>query len=122
MPADGEPAWLLAWREQERQPRPAPAPPAAPTKPKPAHAPRDTFAFPVREGADWQGMIIPKAWDFDGCVRREAVIDGDANRVVRKVGWHRCLKCRRPFFSEDVLRLRLCSGAQGCRGDEDRFR
>jgi len=69
------------------------------------------------------GIIEPDPWPFDGCKRREPVMDEDhPGRVVRKVGWHRCLKCRRPFFSEDVLRLRLCSGAQGCRGDEDRYR
>jgi len=68
------------------------------------------------------GIIEPDAWPFDGCVRREPVLDEDIpGRVVRRVGWHRCLKCRRPFFSEDVLRLRLCSGTEGCRGDEDRF-
>ena len=54
--------------------------------------------------------------------RREPVLDEDQDyRVVRKVGWHRCMRCRKPFFSEDVLRLRLCGGAEGCRGDEDRF-
>lgn len=116
MHADGAPAWLVAWRDRDRQ-----QPPSPPLK---VYAPRDTFSFAAREGADWQGMIVPKRWDYDGCVRREAVVDADARppRVVRKMGWQRCMKCRRPFFSEDVLRLRLCSGAQGCRGDEDRFR
>lgn len=87
-------------------------------------APHNSFAFPAREGVDVQGMLVPSKWKYDGCVHREAVLDADASppRVVRKVGWHRCLKCRRPFFSEDVIRQRLCSGAQGCRGDEDRFR
>lgn len=36
--------------------------------------------------------------------------------VVRKVGWHRGLKCRRPFFSEEEVCQRRCSGAAGCRG------
>lgn len=119
MQADAAPAWLVAWRERDRQPLPSPAP-----KPeRPPTAPRDTFSFPARAGTDWQGMIIPKRWDYDGCVRREPVLDADASppRVVRKIGWQRCMKCRRPFFSEDVLRLRLCDGADGCRGDEDRF-
>ncbi|KQN08613.1 hypothetical protein ASE85_16945 [Sphingobium sp. Leaf26] len=123
MRADGEPAWLLAWREQLSQPASAAH---ARTTIK-IYAPRDTFSFPAREGADWQGMIVPKRWDYDGCVRREPVVDADASppRVVRKVGWQRCMKCRRPFFSEDVIRLRLCTGGggtTGCRGDEDRFR
>jgi hypothetical protein len=124
MLTDGEPAWLLAWREQQSRQRPALAPPAAPPVSRPTYAPRDTFSFPAREGADWQGMIVPKRWDYDGCLRREAVIDADASppRVVRRVGWQRCMKCRRPFFSEDVLGQRLCTGTDGCRGDEDRFR
>lgn len=120
MPADGEPAWLLAWRAGVPQQEPAPAPPASSPSPKLSYAPRDTFAFPAREGADMLGMIEPKRWDFDGCLRREPVLDADSRppRVVRKVGWHRCMKCRRPFFSEDVLRLRMC---EPCRGDESRY-
>lgn len=103
---------------------PASAPSPVPPAPKPDYAPHDSFNFPRAPGADMQGMIEPKRWDYDGCVRREAVLDADMSppRVVRKVGWQRCMKCRRPFFSEDVLRLRLCEGAQGCRGDEDRYR
>lgn len=148
MLADGAPAWLLAWQEQQSRPappsepvpklpvgspnwhkgmdspNPAGRPAAQPAKRQPIYAPHDTFAFRKTEGADMQGMIEPKRWDYDGCVRREPVLDADTSppRVVRKVGWQRCLKCRRPFFSEDVLRLRLCSGADGCREDEDRFR
>lgn len=120
MPADGEPAWLLAWRQRQGQPQPAPSAPAAPPAPKPPYATRDTFAFPAYTGADGQGMVIPKRWDFDGCVRREAVLDADVSppRLVRKVGWQRCMKCRVPFFSEDVVRLRMC---QPCREDEDRY-
>lgn len=123
MLAEGEPAWLVAWRHQQSQPAPPPAPPPSP-KPKPNYAPKDTFAFPAREGVDLQGMIETQRWEYDGGVRREPVLDADARppRVVRKVGWQRCMKCRRPFFSEDVLRLRLCSGADGCREDEDRFK
>ena len=119
MHADGEPAWLLAWRERDHQQPVSPKP----ERPPITYAPRDTFSFPAKSGVDWQGMIVPKRWEFDGCVRREPVLDADANppRVVRKVGWQRCMKCRRPFFSEDVLRLRLCDGTEGCRRDEDRF-
>jgi len=119
MLADGEPAWLLAWREQESQPKPPPAPPAP--RPKPADGPH--VPLRMRGQAAAIGIVEPDPWPFDGCKRREPVMDADdPHRVVRKVGWHRCMKCRRPFFSEDVIRLRLCSGAQGCRGDEDRFR
>jgi hypothetical protein len=117
MPADGEPAWLVLWRHQQSQPRPAPAPAVPRPKPDGPHVP-----LRMRGQAAAIGIVEPDPWPFDGCVRREPVLDEDTRRVVRKVGWHRCLKCRRPFFSEDVIRLRLCSGAQGCRGDEDRFR
>ena len=49
-------------------------------------------------------------------------IDLNPPRVIRKVGWLHCLKCRKPFFSEDVVRLRLCNlGLEGCRENEDRF-
>ena len=119
MLADGEPAWLVAWRERDHQ-QPAPKQP----KPRRPAPPRDAPYTPLRMKGQAAaiGIIEPDAWPFDGCVRREPVTDEDhPGRVVRKVGWHRCLKCRRPFFSEDVLRLRLCSGADGCRGDEDRF-
>lgn len=128
MLADGEPGWLVAWRQQQAQP---PAPPAAtpsPALPKPKvrYAPHDSVQFASVPGADLQGFVEPGRWDYDGCKRREPVKDADyPYRVVRTVGWQRCLKCRRPFFSEDVIRLRLCvggAGTTGCRGDEDRFR
>ena len=71
-----------------------------------------------------KGFIEPQPWPFDGCVRREPVLDADHNppRVVRRVGWHRCLRCREPFWSEDVARLRLCTrkNSDGCRSGEDR--
>ena len=61
-----------------------------------------------------QGFSEPEPWDFDGCKRREAVLDHDHNppRVVRHVGWRVCLKCEAPFFSEDVTRLRMCGGCK----------
>ena len=118
MLADGEPAWLVAWRERDRQPEPAP--------PTVLPAPTPRISFQKVSAADWQGLIIPSRWDYDGCKRREPVVDIDQrpHRVVRKVGWQRCMKCRRPFFSEDVVRLRLCggsTGSNGCRTDGDRF-
>lgn len=119
MLADGAPAWLLAWQEQQRQPQPQ-RPPAPKAPRPPAVGPH--VPLRMRGQAAAIGIMEPDPWPFDGCVRREPVIDVDyPSRVVRKVGWHRCLKCCRPFFSEDVLRQRLCSGAQGCRGDQDRF-
>lgn len=70
------------------------------------------------------GLMEPARWDYDGGVRREAVRDETFTppRVVRKVGWQHCLRCRKPFFSEDVTRLRLCDdNGVGCRSDETRF-
>ena len=127
VPADGEPAWLLAWRHRQSQPQAAPAPKApapssAPLKQE-RHRPGPLVPLRLRGQLALIGIIEPDPWPFDGCVRREPVMDAlCSDRVVRKVGWHRCLKCRKPFWSEDIIRLRLCSGAQGCRGDEDRFR
>jgi hypothetical protein len=125
MHADGEPAWLVAWRERDHQQSQAPKQPK-PRKPAPPR--RSTSDGPLvplrmRGQAAAIGIVEPEPWPFDDCVRREKVFDIELSppRVVRRVGWHRCLKCRRPFFSEDVLRLRLCSGTQGCRGDDDRF-
>jgi hypothetical protein len=95
MHADGEPAWLVAWRERDHQPQ-------APKQPKPRRPapPRDAPYTPLRMKGQAAaiGIIEPDAWPFDGCVRREPVTDMDIpGRVVRRVGWHRCLKCRRPF-------------------------
>ncbi|QHL91166.1 hypothetical protein GVO57_10485 [Sphingomonas changnyeongensis] len=67
---------------------------------------------------------MPEPWADDGGLRREPVLDHDyaPPRVVRFVGWARCLRCRRPFFSEDVVRLRMCTGAVGgCRESDERF-
>lgn len=75
--------------------------------------------------ANLQGITEPRQWDFDGGVRREAVLDHDyaPPRVIRRVGWRRCLRCRQPFWSEDVARLRLCTGKVGigCRNDGERY-
>ncbi len=67
-----------------------------------------------------EGFVEPERWAYDGGIRRGFVIDMDFNppRVIRKIGWQHCLKCRKPCFSEDVVRLRLCDL---CREDEDRF-
>ena len=47
---------------------------------------------------------------FDQCQRRAEVLDHDywPPRVVRSVGWNLCLRCQRPFWSADVLKLRMC--------------
>ncbi len=51
----------------------------------------------------------PRAWPFDGDVKRRApVIDPNDNRVVRLVGYRKCLCCPKHFWSEDVVRVRIC--------------
>ena len=67
--------------------------------------------------ADRHGFVEPDSWAFDGCKRREPVVDVDFKppRIVRRVGWRFCLTCREPFWAEDVVRQRLCSGQGGCR-------
>jgi hypothetical protein len=45
------------------------------------------------------GIVEPDPWPFDGCERREPVMDADdSHRVVRKVGWHRCMKVPPSIF------------------------
>ncbi len=61
------------------------------------------------------GFVRPEPWPYNGGVRREPVLDTDdiPARVVRKVGWRRCIECGEPFCSDDVGRLRLCVGQYG---------
>lgn len=124
MSAAPEPAWLVAWRERKANPlaaqvppQPAPRPTPAPRPPKPHVVNARTVAAACGEA---QGFREPRQWLYDGGVRREAVVDHDHNppRVVRRIGWHRCLRCLRPFFSQDVIKHRLC---YGCRADDDRY-
>jgi len=106
------PAWLVAWRER------GPAPPAqrephpcqggngeTPTVSAVAEAQR-----PQRTTANYQGFVEPVPWPDDGGKRREKVLDVDHNppRVVRVVGWQRCMTCRKPFWSDDTRRIRMC--------------
>ncbi len=65
------------------------------------------------------GFAEPEPWGFDGCRRREAVLDHDHNppRVVRSVGWRRCMCCTRAFWSQDVIALRICDR---CKGNVDK--
>lgn len=50
----------------------------------------------------------PSPWPYDGGARREPVTDPNWNdRVIRRVGWRDCMHCCRPFFSPDVVRVRL---------------
>lgn len=116
------PQWLANWREQQRHPKPRPQPRtqriAAPRQgvggePAPVSAVAEA-ARPQRPKGNFQGFVIPDPWPNDGGKRREAVLDMDHNppRVVRHVGWRSCMTCRRPYFSEDVVSLRLCSSCK----------
>lgn len=129
------PSWLTAWRAERGLP-PEP-PPAAPQPPAQAEAPRRRRGstpgnglastagalrakrdlpvhgpniLPPADGADTWGFKVPDRWPFDGCKRREWVLDLDFTpaRKVRQVGWNRCLNCCLPFWSESVAYRRLC--------------
>ncbi|WP_332823339.1 hypothetical protein [Stutzerimonas kunmingensis] len=65
-------------------------------------------------------LIEPKPWPFDGGVRRAQVLNPNFNppRVIRKIGWIRCMACRRYHFSQDVARVRICSPCGGNGGDK----
>lgn len=114
----GEPAWLVAYRRGEVAP---PAPAQSPLQPQDGvylgDSGSDTHTGPVppamprrRAGRFDTGFDEPEPWAWDGGVRREAVLDTDANppRIIRKVGWRVCMRCRAPYWSDDVVRIRLC--------------
>ncbi len=58
------------------------------------------------------GFLIPVQWSINSdpdLTQRAAVLDREnRNRVVRYVGYRRCLICKRPFWSEDVRGHRIC--------------
>lgn len=59
----------------------------------------------------------PKRWAYDGdLVTKKPVIDPMCSppKVIRFVGYRLCLKCKHPFWTESVGRIRscwLCGGA-----------
>ncbi|MFA7460156.1 MAG: hypothetical protein WCY60_04025 [Trueperaceae bacterium] len=77
----------------------------------PKHAPEDR--------AIARALIEPEPWPFSGdLARRASVMDPNVEppRVVRRVGYVRCLRCSRPHFSEDVVSIRLCLSCGGLGG------
>ena len=54
----------------------------------------------------------PARWEFDGDLkRRVAVYDHNwtpSPRLVRRCGYRRCMCCTLPFWSVDVVKVRLC--------------
>lgn len=120
--AEPVPGWLAAWRER------GPAPPAQRERRtrqgcSGASRPVSPTAEAQRPKPDGLGFVIPDPWPYDGGQRREPVLDTAFNpaRIVRRVGWRTCLTCRKPFFSEDVIALRLCDGTFGCRDPKPRL-
>jgi hypothetical protein len=113
---------LRGWSKWQGRAAP-PVQRAEPQTARPVRTMRTAAPVALPMPAGLQGFAEPRPWDFDGCRRREQVLDHDLTppRVVRRVGWQHCLRCRQPFWSEDVVRLRLCAGEAGCLGDEDRF-
>ena len=63
-------------------------------------------------------LVEPARWPNDGVARRAPVMDPnyDPPRVVRWVGWLRCMCCGRSHFSEDVARARMCLDCGGAGG------
>lgn len=112
MELNEQPSWLANWQSQPTNHHSGPR-----VAPKPAAQPE-----PAKPKANFQGFIIPERWPCDNGTRREPVMDMDTDppRIVRYVGWKKCMRCGKWFFSEDVTRLRMCdetsaTGGLGCR-------
>lgn len=66
--------------------------------------------LPTSERRCGLDIVEPRPWPLDDGARREPVVDPNwNNRVIRRVGWRRCMHCRGWFFSPDVSRVRLHS-------------
>ncbi|MDV6873280.1 hypothetical protein FA568_00590 [Pseudomonas aeruginosa] len=65
-----------------------------------------------------KAFIEPERWPNDGGARRAPVMDPnfDPPKVVRQVGWVKCMCCSRFHFSDDVTRARLCTRCSGLGG------
>ncbi len=66
-----------------------------------------------------RSLVEPPRWAYDGdLTRRASVMDPNAQppKLVRRIGWVRCMRCRRPHFSEDVARIRMCANCGGAGG------
>lgn len=114
-----EPASLAAWRERGPQPLAQPRTSARQGGSRTAAASTAVAeaARCTRPKGNSYGFVEPEPWPYDGGKRRESVLDLEyfPPRIVRKVGWQTCMCCGKPFFSEDVIALRLCDGPEGCR-------
>lgn len=104
-------------RQAEAQARASAAAGAAARQPRKPSLPR-RYKHPkpaVPYAQHMTGFQEPEQWPWDGCQRREPVLDHDFRppRVVRVVGWHLCLRCGAPFFSSDVKGIRMCPSCKG---------
>ena len=62
-----------------------------------------------------RALVEPARWPCDGGRRRAEVLDLNEGppKVVRRIGWLRCMCCARLTFSDDVVRVRLCEECGG---------
>lgn len=103
------PAWLTAWRQAN--PEPAAVQAAQQRRSQGERRGSGTSSAASTSAAPVQrGFAEPQQWGFDGCQRREAVLDVDHNppRVIRRVGWRLCITCTKPFWSTDTTKIRMC--------------
>ena len=113
------PAWFVAWREGRCQSQRPPA--QREQRGCQGYSGRPPIVSAVTEAqrpkANFLGLVEPERWPYDGCVRREPVLDVDRDppRMIRRLGWWRYMNCGTPFFSDDVVGLRLCVEPTGCR-------
>lgn len=87
---------------------------------KPAPAPsRHPLTF--EERMIGKPVAEPAPWKYDGGKRRAPVLDPnfDPPRVVRRVGWRKCMCCATPMWSEDVVRIRMCLDCGGFGGQPE---
>lgn len=113
-----------AQREAQRAAR-ATSTPKREAIPKPRTAPAQRAQAPKAAKAKPAGDMVwsqalghdleePEPWAWDGGKRREQVLDHNYRppRVVRSVGWRCCMMCGKAYFSQDVIRQRMC---EACR-------
>lgn len=71
---------------------------------------------PAGDNLVGRALVEPERWPFDGDLSRRApVFDPNIEppRLVRRMGWLRCMLCNRPHFSEDVVGIRICFECSG---------
>lgn len=77
----------------------------------PDHKRLPVIRRPAGDNLVGSALVEPERWPFDGDLSRRApVFDPNItpSRLVRRVGWLRCMLCSRPHFSEDVVGIRIC--------------